>query len=145
MRCPITAIQGWVNDYAAKRGKYGHSRHIHNFGTLSVGLLALFSGLLAAVAQNAALAPPHTWIAQQVIPVVSREPLINPGMGLYLFGTLDPADVPPDAWFTSLIPIGYFRDDWAVLEPDAEGEYRFDSYFKPIFDLWVNRLHKRVA
>src|SRR5579859_2905180 len=28
---------------------------------------------------------------------------------------------------------------------DAEGEYRFDTYFKPIFDLWVNRLHKRVA
>jgi len=72
-------------------------------------------------------------------------PLINPGMGLYASGTLDPSDMPPDAWFRQLISVGYFRDDWAVLEPDAEGRHKFDEYFDPIFDLWVKQWGKRVA
>jgi hypothetical protein len=71
--------------------------------------------------------------------------LTNPGMGLYASGTLDPSDLPPDAWFTRLIAIGYFRDDWAQLEPDADGQYKFDEYFQPVFDLWVKGWGKRVA
>ena len=66
-------------------------------------------------------------------------------MGLYLFGTRDPADMPPDAWYTPLLNVGYFRDDWSTLEPDAEGTYKFDAYFGPLFDLWVKKWGKRVA
>ena len=82
---------------------------------------------------------------QQVVPTPSAVPLVNPGMGLYLYGTLDANDLPPDAWFSPLVQIGYFRQDWSVLEPEAQGKYRFDEYFGPIFDLWVNRWHRRVA
>ena len=39
---------------------------------------------------------------QQIVPHPTDEPLVNPGMGLYLFGTLNPADVPPDAWFAKM-------------------------------------------
>ncbi|MHB1037721.1 MAG: DUF4832 domain-containing protein [Pirellulales bacterium] len=84
-------------------------------------------------------------VMQEIVPARSAEPLVNPGMGLYLYGTLDANDLPPDAWFSPMIQIGYFREDWSVLEPDAQGKYRFDEYFGPIFDLWVNRLHRRVA
>ena len=76
---------------------------------------------------------------QQVVPTRSSAPLINPGMGLYLYGTLNANDLPADVWFSPLIQIGYFREDWSVLEPDAQGKYRFDEYFGPIFDLWVKR------
>lgn len=82
---------------------------------------------------------------QEITPQTTDAPLVNPGMGLYLFGTLHPNDMPADVWFAPMLHIGYFRDDWAKLEPDAEGQYQFDAYFKPIFDLWVNRWHKRVA
>jgi len=82
---------------------------------------------------------------QQVVPAALTAPLVNPGMGLYLAGTLNPNDLPPEAWFSPLLQIGYFRDDWSVLEPDAEGKYRFDEYFGPIFDLWVKRWQRRVA
>jgi hypothetical protein len=81
----------------------------------------------------------------EVTPGQSDGPLVNPGMGIYLYGTLNPDDMPADAWFSKVISIGYFRDDWAVLEPEAPAEYRFDEYFGPIFDLWVNRWGKRVA
>jgi hypothetical protein len=82
---------------------------------------------------------------QDVVPATATAPLVNPGMGLYLFGTRDADGIPPDAWFSPLVQIGYFREDWSVLEPDAEGAYRFDEYFGPIFDLWVKRSHRRVA
>ncbi|MCY2994824.1 MAG: DUF4832 domain-containing protein [Planctomycetota bacterium] len=82
---------------------------------------------------------------QQVVPAASSSALANPGMGLYLAGTLHTEDLPPEAWFSPLVQIGYFRDDWSVLEPDAEGKYRFDEYFGPIFDLWVKRWQRRVA
>lgn len=101
-------------------------------------LLAIGGALTRAAAAPAAL-------LQDFTPASSDEPLVNPGMGLYLMGTLNPADMPPDAWFTKLLNIGYFRDDWSKLEPDKEGQYRFDEYFAPIFNLWVNRWHKRVA
>ncbi len=137
-----TTIGDWSEAHSVSSGRLCP---VSLLGALLVGWLALFSAPMSAGAQGAVSSPPPTFATQQVTPPVSREPLTNPGMGLYLFGTLDLPDVPPDAWFTSLIPIGYFREDWAVLEPDAEGVYQFDSYFKPIFDLWVNRLHKRVA
>jgi hypothetical protein len=90
-------------------------------------------------------APAAALQLQTAIPAQSDAALVNPGMGLYLYGTRDPEDLPADAWYTPLIAIGYFRDDWADLEPDAESDYRFDEYFGPIFDLWVNKLHKRVS
>lgn len=82
---------------------------------------------------------------QDITPRASDEALVNPGMGLYLFGTLNADDMAAGAWYRDLINIGYFRDDWSKLEPDAEGQFKFDDYFRPIFDLWVNRWHKRVA
>ena len=82
---------------------------------------------------------------QEITPTRSSEPLINPGMGLYLFGTLNEKDLAPDLWTSQVIDIGYFRDDWAKVQPDGPGSAHFDAYFKPIFDLWVNKLHKRVA
>jgi len=116
------------------------------FATCTFIALCLLSGTgLPSPAQGAAQQATSAFVTQRVVPVVSTAPLVNPGMGLYLAGTLDATDMPPDAWFASLLQIGYFRDDWAVLEPDAEGQYRFDDYFNPIFDLWVNRWHKRVA
>lgn len=82
---------------------------------------------------------------QNIVPASTPAALINPGMGLYLYGTLNPKDLPPEVWFAPLVQIGYFREDWSVLEPDAQGKYRFEEYFRPIFDLWVNRWHRRVA
>jgi hypothetical protein len=82
---------------------------------------------------------------QQIAPARTDQPLTNPGMGIYLNGTVDPSLMPPDAWFAPIISVGYFRDDWADLVPDAEGECRFDEYFGPIFDLWVKTWHKRVS
>ncbi len=82
---------------------------------------------------------------QTVIPTAADDALTNPGMGLYLNGTLDPDDMPPDAWFTDLISVGYFRDDWAEIEPDGDDGSGFDAYFGPIFDLWVEQWGKRVS
>lgn len=110
---------------------------------VAVPLAALVLGHAARAASPASASSAIPM--QEVSPTLSLEPLVNPGMGLYLYGTLDPADMPDGAWYAPLINIGYFRDDWAVLEPDAEGKYRFDEYFGPIFDLWVKRWHKRVA
>jgi Carbohydrate binding domain/Domain of unknown function (DUF4832) len=82
---------------------------------------------------------------QEITPRTTPEPLVNPGMGIYLSGTLNPAEMPADAWFAKIVAIGYFRDDWSKLQPDAAGKYRFDEYFGPIFDLWVKQWGKRVA
>src|SRR5579862_2435867 len=111
-------------------------------GILLVGLTAsrVAAQETAAGATVSAAIP-----TQEFTPKPSQEALVNPGMGLYLFGTLNPADMPPDAWYAGLINIGYFRDDWSKLEPQTEGQYRFADYFEPIFDLWVKRWHKRVA
>ncbi|MCY3022406.1 MAG: carbohydrate binding domain-containing protein [Planctomycetota bacterium] len=82
---------------------------------------------------------------REITPQASDDILMNPGMGVYLFGTLNAADMPADAWFAPAVTIGYFRDDWSKLQPDAEGVYKFDEYFNPIFDLWVKKWKKRVS
>ena len=113
---------------------------------LSVVLLLPFIPCVSPGQEKEALSPAGAFLPmQQVIPTPSSAPLVNPGMGLYLYGTLNANDLPADAWFSSLVQIGYFREDWSVLEPEAQGKHRFDEYFAPIFDLWVNRWHRRVA
>lgn len=82
---------------------------------------------------------------QEIVPPLSEAPLKNPGMGLYLPGTLNEKELAPDSWPMQNIDIAYFRDDWAKIQPNGPGTANFDAYFKPIFDLWVGRLHKRVS
>ena len=81
---------------------------------------------------------------QIVAPPGSQEQLHNPGTGIYFFGTRQESEMPASAWYTPVIDIGYFRDDWASLEP-KRGDDQFAAYFDPIFDLWVKKWHKRVA
>src|SRR5512146_1096549 len=83
-------------------------------------------GLWAAAAGAAVPSVPM----QTIAPEQTDAFLVNPGMGLYQGGTLNPDDMPSGAWYRDPIAIGYFRDDWADLEPDAEGQYRFDEYFE---------------
>lgn len=80
-----------------------------------------------------------------VHPKPTDEILTNPNMGLYLFGTLNPAQLDKANWFDKAVPIGYFRDDWAVINPKGPGNQDFAAYFEPIFDLWVKKHKKRVA
>jgi hypothetical protein len=109
-------------------------------------LLLLHLPCLAVGQTKPAVPAPRDLLPLQVVvPSRSSAPLVNPGMGIYAHGTLDAADLPADAWYTPLVQVGYFRDDWSLLEPDEEGRYRFDEYFGPIFDLWVKRWHRRVA
>ena len=109
-------------------------------------LLLLWIACVSLAQETAPLSRPDGFLPmQQVVPTPSSTPLVNPGMGLYLYGTLNADDLPADAWFAPLVQIGYFREDWSVLEPDAQGKYRFDEYFGPIFDLWVKRWQRRVA
>lgn len=113
---------------------------------MTLVLLLLLIPCVSLGQEKAALSPADALLPmQQIIPTRSSGPLVNPGMGLYLYGTLNADDLPADVWFSPLVQIGYFREDWSVLEPDAQGKYRFDEYFGPIFDLWVNRWHRRVA
>jgi hypothetical protein len=90
-------------------------------------LLGLTSPGLARGVALAVSGPPLAM--QEVAPAASAAPLVNPGMGIYLDGTLDPSAIPDSAWFAPWARIGYFQEDWATLEPDAEGRYRFDDYF----------------
>ena len=108
-------------------------------------LLATFLGVLPSPTAWAVPGLGDLVPMQDVQPPPSTDALVNPGTGLYAYGTLEPSDLPSEAWYSPLVQVGYFRDDWSVLEPDAEGTYRFDAYFRPIFDLWVNRWHRRVA
>ena len=103
-------------------------------------LVALCAVILAAPA----MAQTETAM-QEITPTPSNRPLMNPGMGLYLFGTLNEKDLAPDLWTSQVIDIGYFRDDWAKVQPDGPSGAHFEAYFEPVFDLWVNKLHKRVA
>ena len=113
--------------------------------------LTLLLTLLSAAALPALAAPadpkpaPPAFALQEVAPPATDEPLMNPGMGVYLFGTRSAADMPADAWFSKIVTIGYFRDNWSKLVPAAEGQYQFDEFFNPVFDLWVKQWGKRVA
>ena len=109
-------------------------------GALALGVLAALPPAFSAPAAGPVTESPK----QVVLPAGSDGQLRNPGMGLYFFGTLKESDMPANAWYTPVIAIGYFRDDWAKLEP-RRGDYRFAGYFDPVFDLWVKKWHKRVA
>ena len=123
------------------RSSIGQTRSRAHYSSPAL-LCLVISTLVALVATRPAAAQ----LSMQVItPHESHDALVNPGMGLYLPGTLRAEDMPENVWFSKLVNIGYFRDDWSKLEPDAEGQYKFDEYFRPIFDLWVKRWHKRVA
>jgi len=112
----------------------------------SLRLVASVGALLLGCALSACADPrPAALALRETAPRAISAPLANPGMGIYLSGTLDPDSVPPDAWFADIVSIGYFRDDWSRLQPDGPGTAHFDEYFGPIFDLWVNRWGKRVA
>ncbi len=113
-------------------------------GRIGAGALAL--GVFTALPAFSAPSAPAVSNAsrQVVVPVGSNEPLHNPGMGIYFFGTEKESDLPANAWYTPVIDIGYFRDDWAKLEPKRR-DYQFAKYFDPIFDLWVKKWGKRVA
>ena len=105
--------------------------------------MRILIAIVMLIVSLTAFAAPST--LQDLTPRAGDGPLFNPGMGLYVSGSMNPRDYPADSWVMQYANIAYFRDDWAVLEPDAEGQYRFDEYFAPIFDRWVKQLHKRVA
>ena len=42
---------------------------------------------------------------QEIAPARTDAPLTNPGMGIYLNGTLDPDLMPPDSWFAPIISV----------------------------------------
>jgi hypothetical protein len=112
-----------------------------------IGIVALAVGAIVTAAPAFAAPAPSPTVntsLQTVVPPGSNEQLHNPGMGIYFPGTVQESDMPANAWFTPIIDIGYFRDEWARLEP-ARGDYQFAKYFDPIFDLWVKKLGKRVA
>jgi hypothetical protein len=110
---------------------------------VSVASLAVLALCLAGQGFGSAAEPGPAM--QTIIPPATAEPLVNPGMGIYLDGTLDSSLMPPDAWFAKVIAIGYFRDDWADLEPDGPNTSHYDEYFGPIFDLWVKQWGKQVS
>ncbi len=103
--------------------------------------LGLLFALAPSWAQQDSAALPMT----EIVPEQTDAVLFNPGMGMYLPGGGRFREVPEDAWFLQeLADIAYFRPVWSMLE-EAEGEYKFDEYFGPIFDFWVEKLGKRVA
>lgn len=111
-----------------------------------VATLGGLNALLPAVGAPANTSAPvvSNSSMQVVAPAGSQEQMHNPGMGIYFFGTVQESEMPPNAWYAPVIDIGYFRDDWARLEP-ARGDYQFAKFFDPIFALWVKKWHKRVA
>ncbi|MBI5833971.1 MAG: DUF4832 domain-containing protein [Armatimonadetes bacterium] len=101
----------------------------------------LFTALLASLLGQAAPAP---------MPLLLRPPatdriLLNPGMGLYAQCGGNPAVTwPADAWWLPAVDIGYFRMDWADVQPNGPDDDPL-AYFDKAFDVWVNKLGKRVA
>lgn len=103
---------------------------------IAVAILLIGAGGLA---QQAA---PAGYTMETLVPPLSDEVLFNPRMGLYLF--YPPEDARPDEWFMRIADVVYFRIDWADLEPE-EGVSRFEEWYRPIYDLWVQQHQKRVA
>ncbi|MFQ6131642.1 MAG: carbohydrate binding domain-containing protein [Armatimonadota bacterium] len=110
--------------------------------TAWLGIIATLCSAIAVTAQDE---QPTALPMTQITPQQTDAVLFNPGMGMYLPGGGGFREVPEDAWYLrDLADIVYFRPVWSDLE-GAEGEYRFDEYFGPIFDFWVEKLGKRVA
>lgn len=112
---------------------------------LLVGLLIVLALALAG-AQPPEPAPvplePQAAPQLETIPQLSDEVLLNPHMGLYL--QYPPLTAKADDWYMKIAGVAYYRLDWSTLNPE-EGVYKFDEFFGPIFDFWVNQHHKRVA
>lgn len=84
---------------------------------LTVAILAVWGGAQAGEAGPG---------MKRVTPPASNRPLLNPGMGIYVW--VGPGGrVPQDSWIREVCAIGYFRCDWSDLEPEP-GEYTFDDY-----------------
>lgn len=77
-------------------------------------------------------------------PAATERVLLNPGMGLYAQCGGGKSLAPPDAWWLPVIDIGYFRMDWADVQPNGPDDDPL-TYFGPLFDQWVGQLGKRVA
>jgi len=98
--------------------------------------------VLLVISIHTALAMSEVSEVPEIYPQTTDEVLLNPGMGLYLAaGGYQPK---PDAWFMKIADIAYFRPDWSQVKPEENGN-RFDEYFGPLFDFWVNKMGKRVA
>lgn len=113
----------------------------------AISVLSLLSCLNIGYAEDKPKNPPAIKAAelQTFIPDNVNTPLNNPDMGLYIMVSPDTKSFDTSAWYAPCFNIAYVRDDWAVLEPDKEGEYKFETYFDPIFKYWVETMHKRVA
>jgi hypothetical protein len=95
---------------------------------------ALLAGTSPVASAPLTLSPPPT-----------TRVLFNPGGGLYAqCGTEPRAAWPADAWWLGVIDIGYFRLDWSRVQPNGPDDDP-RTYFDQVFDLWVNKLGKRVA
>ncbi|MCX7598680.1 MAG: hypothetical protein N2512_07395, partial [Armatimonadetes bacterium] len=103
------------------------------------GLLVLTLAVSALLLQQG---PNEGSAVRTFVPKPSDDVLFNPRMGLYLF--YPPQDARPDEWFMRIADIIYFRPDWAEVNPE-EGVYRFDEWYRPIYDLWVRQHGMRVA
>jgi len=81
----------------------------------------------------------------EIIPEITDEVLLNPGMGLYMqSGTRFGYQPEPEHWYMQVCDIAYYRLNWSQIKPEEDGNL-FDEYFGPIFDFWVKKLGKRVA
>ncbi len=78
------------------------------------------------------------------VPERTDDVLINPGMGLYLFGSKNFELYDGDSWHLRLFDILYYRIDWADVEPE-ERQYQFQEYFGPVIEEWVKRRGKRFS
>lgn len=93
----------------------------------------------AAAADNTVARLPMT----EVIPRLTEDALINPGMGLYLAcgGQIRPIE--GDEWYLKIANIAYYRMGWSTVEPEEGAD--LNDYFGPIFDHWVTTHGGRVA
>jgi len=101
----------------------------------------MLTALLAAMIGQAAPAPGPLLLH----PPATERILLNPGMGLYgQCGGTTEATWPADAWWLPAVGIGYFRVDWADVQPNGPDDDPM-AYFGKAFDLWAGNLGKRVA
>ena len=94
----------------------------------------------AAIVSATSAAGPQT---KTFHPKPSDKPLLNPGMGVYIFVGRN-TRLPENTWLKDVCAIAYTRLHWCDLEP-APGQYKFDEYFKPMLDYFVGQLGWRIA